>query len=621
MKIQLDPRARRQSGYSALFITLILVAATVLMLGATLSRTTSSVRLNDRNCDYVVGTGAAEAAVEKVLSRMMVDFANSGESLVISNLSYYQTSLLPTTTENSYWSNFVWSDAQGNSNQIYVARVTSGTNAPYVQLEEQFTGLSGYASTYRILANVRMTNTTYNYGFTNAVQQDIQLAQIPVFQFAIFYNGLLEFSDTATLNVTGPVHANSNIYVGSPANLTFNSIVTTTGNISSPANAGYGTGTWTGHVYYDGAPTPGFLTGQPSLTLPIGTNSTSGTNVQQIIYPPPWNESYNSAMGQQRYYNKAGMVLLISNTTFTAWFKSAPGATGYTFTNNTLANLTNSAWQTNVNFMNGSFLTLNKTFTDWRESKTVNVTEINVGLMTNWMANWLSTNGNLAGMFGVNNPFNIIYVADYRTSGSTLYAIRLVNGANLPAAGLTVATPNPVYIQGVYNCPVAADLGTTNTTASSPASVAADAITILSPSWTDAGTATELGEVASSDTVNTAMIAGIVPSTGTGSTQYSGGANNYPRLLEDWRSAVLTLNTSMICLYNSTWATNMFQLPGHYYYAPATRNFAFDQNYTISSKMPPGTPNICRLIRATWSNPPPGVTNYTPSPTLDFVSQ
>ena len=35
------------------------------MLGATLSRTASSSKLNDRNIDYITGNGAAEAAVEK----------------------------------------------------------------------------------------------------------------------------------------------------------------------------------------------------------------------------------------------------------------------------------------------------------------------------------------------------------------------------------------------------------------------------------------------------------------------------------------------------------------------------------------------------------------------------
>ena len=167
---------------------------------------------------------------------MMVDFANGNEALVVTNLTFYQTSLLPSSSESSYW-NATSSGrmAQGNSKQpsLYVARTTTGTNIPYVQLEEQYAGLSGYASTYRILANVSLLNTSYNYSFTNAVQQDVQLAQIPVFQFAIFYNGLMEFSTAATMTVTGPVHGNTNIYLGSGSPLTFNSMVTASGNITS----------------------------------------------------------------------------------------------------------------------------------------------------------------------------------------------------------------------------------------------------------------------------------------------------------------------------------------------------------------------------------------------------
>jgi len=637
MKIQINARFWRQAGYSALFITLVLVGASVLVLGATLTRSTSGARLNDRNTQYVASGGAAEAAVEKVVSRMMVDFANSGEALVISNLNYYQTGLLPTTAENPYWGNFVWSDAQGNSNQIYVARITTATNSTFVALEEQFAGLSGYASTYRVLANVAALNTTYNYNFTNAVQQDVQLAQIPVFQFAIFYNGLLEFSETATLNVTGPVHANTNIYVGSSANLTFNSLVTTTGNITSPANAGYGTGTWTGTVSYRGAPTPGYLTGQPSLNLPIGTNSTSGTNVQQILYPPPGtcgiagSESVSSAMGQQRYYNKAEMTLIVSNSGFWATFKSSPNDSAPAVFCAPLSQVTSNSWIANnsINTSNNwttnwgwnwNWLSFTNTFYDWRENKQVAVTQIDVGLLTNWMNTWLSAayNTNVNAKFN-NNPFNIIYVADFRTPSSTLYAVRLTDGQNLPSAGLTVATPNPIYIWGNYDCPTAF-LGQTNTTQSPPSSVAGDALTILSPHWTDSGSYSELGEAATSDTVNCAVIAGIVPSTGTGATQYSGGANNFPRLLEDWRSATLTLNTSMICLFSSTWATGRFVLPGTYYYAPGVRNFAFNQNYATSSGMPPGTPNICRLIKANWCNPRPNDITY-PDVTLDFVPQ
>ena len=56
-----------------------------------------------------------------------------------------------------------------------------------------------------------------------------------------------------------------------------------------------------------------------------------------------------------------------------------------------------------------------------------------------------------------------------------------MDGTNLPPNGFTVATPNPLYIWGIYNCPTVATQGTTNTLATSPSSVACDAITILSP--------------------------------------------------------------------------------------------------------------------------------------------
>jgi hypothetical protein len=641
MKLQCNSRARRQSGYSALFITLILVAASVLLLGATLSRTSSGTRLNDRNCQYISSEGAAEAAVEKVMARMMVDFANSGEGLVQSNLTLYRTGLLPTTNDDTYWGNFNFSDGTGNTNAVYVARTTTNANAPYVALAEQYSGLSGYASTYRIMANVTLASSTFNYGFTNAVQQDVQLAQIPVFQFAIFYNGVMEFSDCATMTVNnGPVHCNTNILTGSPSALTFNSMVTASGNITSPANAGFSTGSWTGAVTYNGTPSPGFLTGKPTLTLPIGTNSTQGSNVIQILYPS--NNTQNAAMVSQLYTTKAHMVLMISNTTFTATFKSAANdAAPQTFTmplsmlqsnswlNNQSINTSNN-WGTNWGW-NWNWLSVTNTFYDFRETAQVQLTQIDVGKLTNWMATWLTAahNTNISGKYNANNPFNIIYVADWRftnsTAGgaSTISAIRLVDGTNLPSTGLTFATPDPMYIQSIYNCPVAAYQGTTNTTASPPASVACDSITLLSPNWNDANAVNSGSSPmpgAKSDTVNCAILAGNVATTGTGSTQYSGGANNLTRLLEDWSSSTLTLNTSLVCLYNSQWATTQFQLPGVYYKAP-TRNFNFNLAYTASTGMPPGTPNICRLIRSAWCNPTPGDTNFNYSFANDFVPQ
>ena len=63
---------------------------------------------------------------------------------------------------------------------------------------------------------------------------------------------------------------------------------------------------------------------------------------------------------------------------------------------------------------------------------------------------------------------------------------------------------------------------------------------ILSNSWSDTNSA---NSTASNTTVNTAIIAGIVPS---GNGYYSGGAENFPRFLENWGGKTLTYYGSMI---------------------------------------------------------------------------
>ena len=55
--------------------------------------------------------------------------------------------------------------------------------------------------------------------------------------------------------------------------------------------------------------------------------------------------------------------------------------------------------------------------------------------------------------------------------------MRLINGGTLPTDGLTVASQNPVYIQGDYN--------TTSASTRGSAAVFADAVTILSNNWKD----------------------------------------------------------------------------------------------------------------------------------------
>jgi hypothetical protein len=233
-------------------------------------------------------------------------------------------------------------------------------------------------------------------------------------------------------------------------------------------------------------------------------------------------------------------------------------------------------------------------------------------------------------VYNLSTAPTILYAADNRSYSSVqLTAIRLKNAQTIPTnmvniagnnqpSGFTVATPNPLYVQGNYNCPNSAYLSTTNTTTAYPASLASDALTILSGAWKDSASTTTLGSsgggvrTATNDTVNAAILTGIVPSTGSGATQYSGGAMNITRLLEDWGnggSVTLTLNTSIVNLFASTRATNQFQNPGAYYYAP-TRQFSFDLNFLNYTKQPPGTPMLGAVLRSKWATPRPNTVTY-----------
>jgi hypothetical protein len=600
MKTRISPHPR-QAGY-ALMIVLIMSVIAVIVLAATMKRTATTALLNERENQFNASFYAAEAAVEKVVGKMLADYQQGQDALISNNSSSYHL-IYPASGDNAYWGNFEFSDAQGNLNNTFV-RLTVNGSTNFVPLQSQYYGLSGKRTIYRVLSNARQLNTRFN--ITNAVQQDMELDSIPIFQFAIFYNRDLEFTWAAPLIINGRVHANGPIYTGvsSSSSLTFNSLVTTAVTKSKKSLGSYLVSNMTGPETYTG----GYTTNVPTMSLPIGTNNASDAAIREILNVPPDGEDVNSQLGQQRYYNKPGtMVLLVSNTIVTAIVKSSANDSSPI-----ILTSTNSPLGVSNSF---PFLSLTNTFIDQREnSKVVNVTQINMDRLKSWA----STNVSIATKFPSDNPFSILYVNDQRNNGAApLNAVRLVNGTNLPSfgtssnVGFTVATPQPLYILGNYNVPVAADAGTTNTSHTVPASVVSDALTILSANWSDAKSFGSYGSKNNpqNTTINAAILTGVVYTTGTDSTTFSGGVHNLPRLLENWTGYTLTLNTSIVNLYNSVSATNQFQVPGNYYNAP-NRQFSFDVNFTDPAKLPPGTPMLGVMQRNQWASPPPNNTTY-----------
>jgi len=211
----------------------------------------------------------------------------------------------------------------------------------------------------------------------------------------------------------------------------------------------------------------------------------------------------------------------------------------------------------------------------------------------------------------------ILYVTDISHSGGNRAGVKIINGTHLPdgshasspQAGLTVASENATYIVGNYNTGGSPPVnGGTNLAASNavagytvqPASVIADAVTIVSSNWTSGnynGVASLNSRPATNTTVNTALISGIVASDGT---SYSGGVENYLRLQENWSGRRLTYYGSIINLFESTQATAPWQNTGNYYNAPG-RNWYFDINFLDPNKLPPGTPILRSLKRGQWA--------------------
>jgi hypothetical protein len=559
-------------------MVLILVGVSLLSLAGIYMYTGTNSKLSQRANDYYSAVGAAEAATEKVLAQATLDFRNYGAGYLLQQLdSYRQT--IPSTNESSAWASFHFMDLSGRDDRTEVQYIPSSS---FVPLGGTYGQLKAFKDKLRILSNVR-TLASVN-PVVGSVYQDIELTKIPIFQYAIFYNVTLEFTPQPPMTVYGPVHCNTNIYMNPAGPLTFMNDVTSSGTIvggpisMGPLNVSLG-----GTVTYNGR----HDSGVSMLNLPIGTNNTPAAVHQVVEFPPP-TENYLSTLGRIRYYNLADLVVLVSNSTVTVesgrW-------------NNFATVLASNE----VSFL----ISTNTSFFNKRENRTVRPINLDIANLLIWNA----TNTAIRPSLPLHDVATI-YIADFRGMGTSESGVRLINGSTLPPHGLTVATFSPLYIQGDYNCPSSA-LGTTNTTGTLPASVIGDAITILSTAWYDTNSNQSLSSrIAANTTVNAAILAGIVSTTGAAD---SGGVENFPRYLEDWTGKTHTYNGSMVCMYNSQIANAPWGLPansgGPDHYNPPNRNWALDQNFQYADKLPPRTPALVVLNRAYWRTPAAFTTN------------
>jgi hypothetical protein len=565
---------KKSASAFSLSMVLLFTGISLMLLTGILLWGSANGRLTARYNEFYASVRAAEAATEKVIAHMARDFQQSGFTNVNSNLASYRA-LIPTSAEIGVSTAYKFDDPTGISNQTYVAKLfpPAGPSSDWGDLKWKYTGFRSSNAIYRIVSNAINNDTRNN--IIGAVKQEVQIASIPLFEFGAFYGLDMEVTPGVNFQVNGRVHCNGTIYCEPSANLTFADHVTASRSIFHQAHPNDSTVRTIGSGSYLGEPDGGAT----SLNLPLGQSTDPATLTNLIAPPQSWPPpSPSSLLDQQRYVYKADLVIRVHNGGIWAWS----------------GNYNNFSIPISPNVIT-NFVTTTPGFTDKREASGFIVTEIDISrFVTNYATLMNATNLN-------EHDVRILYVADQRTQANKKFAVRLVNGGTLETletlrpGGLTVATWNPLYVQGHFNAP---DLATTNTSRAKPASLIADAITILSMSWQDSQNSSTNGTPANAGdtTVNAAILAGIVQTT-PGS--YSGGLENFLRLLEDWSSRTLTFNGSTVTLFPSQIATGPWY-PTTYYSRPI-RAYSFDNNFKNPTKLPPGTPELRTLIRADWA--------------------
>lgn len=436
------------------------------------------------------------------------------------------------------------------------------------------------------------------------VRRVFQKETLSLWRHAIFFNDDLEMHPGPLQRVNGEVHTNANFYTAHKT-LTLD-----------------GKSTYSGLWEVNYHPEDSRRNKPPPPQSPIWASNLPPANdiTQQIfgVAKPDYHEIIEStkvpktggldpALNAYRFESQAGVRVTIDANNAVRIYNSAG------------TDITNYSWGSDATLATAfkNAITTNESIIDTREAASdpaagkVRLATLDVGAITTAL-----NNNSIS--------FNrVVYLVDTsinaagKTPGNVTAkrGIRLKNGGTLPSGGLTVVSGNPIYVQGDYNTgstPSAVPGATPTVQPASnlqplpspgatppsstvagyerkPAAIIADAVNILSNSWTDA----KAGSVplAAPTTVNAGIISGNVP---TSKGNYSGGVENFPRFHENWTKKPFTYYGSMIQLYRSTQATGIWG-PG---YNPPDRAWYFDTNFTTDP--PPGVLTVVNYRRSRW---------------------
>lgn len=248
-----------------------------------------------------------------------------------------------------------------------------------------------------------------------------------------------------------------------------------------------------------------------------------------------------------------------------------------------------------------------ETFFDTAELKWVDAVDVDIGELRDWVSENPSQNATQIIYVEIKNSTTLTDPSETDNSGDGYYfpILRIKNGARLPGP-LTIGSEYPLYMQGDYN-----DVN------KQPAAVFGDRLTVLSNEWKDSENRVTYVPFRGADP--TTQYFAIVTGEGEG---YLGCYHHGPdpnctpitngcspgitvQMLEDWRACGGKCLHRMIGSFITFWYPQIASPygdcpnPNPSYKSPQ-RDWSFDPDLMDPANLPPGTPNVGYVLRASF---------------------
>ena len=194
---------------SALITVVILTAVMALLTASMLSYTLTERRGNERNRLVLRARNMAENISVYAAEQLTTKLYRTRSQQPMAFLGSNAISMPPASVLNSSFTS--------STNGMEVrAGLTGSTGLVFLDPNDSANagnpnvGLQASSSSVPIIARATATHPSLG-SITSYIQHDMEVAMVPLFQFAVFYNMDMEFGPGADMTIAGPVHTNGNL--------------------------------------------------------------------------------------------------------------------------------------------------------------------------------------------------------------------------------------------------------------------------------------------------------------------------------------------------------------------------------------------------------------------------